>query len=165
MIDRRIPKRIIRFVATILTALWLLGAGAALSCTAGCGTAAQTQALIMRDATVSANATATTLEAMQSTALVLYRVEQELAIAVALNAGETKAQATARVAVVRKTWAPVWTAFERARDAYDVLVVVLASASPSAAQIQTAVTEQSLRMATVVAELATARKRVQGGVQ
>jgi len=133
---------------------------------AGCGpSSADTAALVARDATVSANATATMLEGMQSVALVLYRAEQEIQIQIAVSNGEGKDSAVHRVAVVRKTWEPVWDAFAKARLSYSVLVAVINDKNATQAGIQSAVTEQSRRMTTVTNELSIARSRVQGGIQ
>ncbi|GEM_PF-5347087 len=122
---------------------------------------AQTQAAIQRDATVSANATATTLETMQSLALVLYRTEQDLQIAGA----SSKQDAVEKVAVVRKAWLPVWTAFSNARISYGLLVQLLASGTATETAIQAGVTQQSLNMTAVTNELSIARSRVQGGIK
>lgn len=129
----------------------------------GCGSASPN--LVMRDATVSANATATTLETMQSLALVLYKTEQELAIVVSRNLEENKDQVKARVQVVRTAWEPVWSAFAKARIAYEVLCEILQAVSPSQQAIQAAVTQQSTAMTGVTNQLAIARTRVQGGIQ
>ena len=126
----------------------------------GCGSAT-TQSSVLRDATVSANATATTLETMQSLALVLYRTEQELAIAAAINNSEGLEQAKHRVQLVRDAWKPVWDAFEKARIAYDVLTKILSAVSPTTEAIQAAVTQQSVEMANVTQQLSIARSRVQ----
>ena len=121
--------------------------------------------MVARDATVSANATATMIEGMQGVALVLYRAEQEIQIQIAVSNGEGKEAAIHRVTVVRKTWEPVWDAFTKARASYAVLVAVINDKTASQEAIQSAVNEQGRRMSTVTQELGAARSRIQGGVQ
>lgn len=128
----------------------------------GCG-GATTADVVLRDATLSANTTAAIIEAMQSTALVMYRAEQEQQLAVAVQKGETQDQARSRVAIVRLQWAPVWEAFAKARSVHQTLATMLAAASaPSPAAVQAAVTEANQRMLELQAYMAAARARAGG---
>ena len=130
------------------------------------GCAAPAASTVLRDATVSANASATTLETLQGVALIVYRTEQEIALQAAINAGETHAQAAARIATVRAAWQPVLDAFAVARATYAALSAVLtATAQPADGVVQSAVTANDAAVAKATAALATARLRVQGGVQ
>ena len=131
-----------------------------------CSCAAPAASTVLRDATVSANASATTLETLQGVALIVYRTEQEIALQAAINAGETHAQAAARIATVRAAWQPVRDAFTVARATYAALSAVLtATAQPADGVVQSAVTANDAAVAKATAALATARLRVQGGVQ
>lgn len=126
-----------------------------------CGSGASRD-LILRDATVSANATARTLETMQGLALIMYRTEQELAVAGA----QDRDAARSRVAVIRASWLPVWEAFAQARATYAALAALLAAVPrPESEAVQSAVTGQDRAMEKVTRELSIARTRVQGGVQ
>jgi hypothetical protein len=144
-------------LATLLACL----IGATL-CTGGC--TPSTANAITRDASVSANATATSLETVQSLLLVFYRAEQQAALSKAVDAGDTKEQAKARVQAVRAAWVPVWDACDKARHAYAVLVSLL-SAAPNAGALQTAVNEQSARLQAVLDQLSLARTRAQAVTQ
>lgn len=145
-----------KLLYTLLLSLMLIGCGAS---------AKDTAALVLRDATVSANATATMLETTQSLALIMYRTEQEIQIQQALSAGESKQQAVERVAKVRKQWLPVWDAFTKARVSYSLLVSLLSDKTVAPEAIQRAVDDQAKKMTVVSNELSIARSRVQGGVQ
>lgn len=121
--------------------------------------------LVLRDATVSCNSTATTIETTQGLALILYKMEQELAVQAAVNAGETKQQAIVRVGVVRKAWIPVWDTFAKARASYAALSALIQSAENNGGALQSAVSNLDARMTDVRNQLSIARSRVQGGVQ
>lgn len=122
--------------------------------------------LIIRDATISANSTATSLETMQGVALIVYRLEQELAIQAAVNMHESKEQAKARVTLVRTAWIPVWEAFAAARATYAALTAILSAVpQPSDAAIQSAVNGNDAATAKAISLLSSARKRVEGGTQ
>lgn len=151
----------LRLALATTVLLWSFGAVVGTcAATTGCASGT-TQALVMRDATVSANATAISLETTQSLLLVFYQAEQEIAITQAQNAGETKDQAKARIAKIRTAWVPVWDACSKARMAYQVLVALLSTVAPSKEAIQGAVTEQANRMRAVMDQLSLARTRAQ----
>jgi hypothetical protein len=141
-------------LATLLACL----IGATL-CTGGC--TPSTANAITRDATVSANATATSLETVQSLLLVYYRAEQEIAV----QQAPSKDDAKARVTKIRAAWVPVWDACDKARHAYAVLVALLSSTGASSVAIQSAVTDQSARMQAVLDQLSLARTRAQQVMQ
>lgn len=155
-----------RICRTFLFAVVVASASATVvSSVASCSSSTQQQASLIRDATVSANAMATTIETLQGVALVLYRTEQEMQIQIAVNNGETKDQAKARVVVVRKLWAPVWDVFTKARVAYSNLVAVLNDKTASGELVQSVVNTMQDCQTSVVNEIGVARARVQGGVQ
>ena len=131
------------------------------ACMLGCAsTGLSGDALVMRDAQVSVHATADTIEMLQSIALVLYRVEQITQVQIAQSNGETRAQATARVASVRASWVPVWNAFTDARAVYAVTASLLATQpQPTAAAIQSAIDKQQASLATLQSLLNLARDR------
>lgn len=139
--------------------VFILAAFVALFASIGCNPS--TQNTILRDASVSANADAITIETLQGVALILYRVEQEQALAAATD----RADATARVAKIRTMWKPMWEAFKIARTMHDSLVMVLSAKVPNDALIQTAVNDDTKQLIKVANELSIARSRVQGGVQ
>lgn len=142
-----------RFLLRLSLLLVLLCAGG------GC-TGATSADLVMRDATVSANATASTIETTQSLALLMYRTEQELAITRASD----KASAQANVAIVRANWVPVWEALAKCRVAYAALAQLLGAESPAQAAIQAAVNQQSIELTKASNEIALARARIQKGI-
>lgn len=147
---------------TLCAASILMAAIMFASCsTSGCS-AATTQDIVLRDATLSSNTNAALIEAMQSTALVMYRAEQEVQVSIAINKGETKDQAKSRVAIVRAQWAPVWDAFAKARLVHATLASLLASVSPGASAVQAAVNEAAQRMVELQAYMAAARSRAEG---
>jgi len=119
-----------------------------------CGGASNVD-LVVRDATVSANSTANTIEVMQSLALIVYRTEQELQVAGAKD----KADAQARVKVVRAMWVSIWDAFKAARAVYSNLVLVLNAKPLNTAAVQTEVNALQQRVTELSALLATARSR------
>jgi hypothetical protein len=143
--------------------VFILATFVALFATFGC--TPTTQNTIVRDATVTANSAAMTLEVIQGTALIIYRTEQELQLITAKDAGETKEQAIARVKVVRAAWKPVWESFEMCRNAYSLLADVLSAKEPTPAAVQTAVNHVQDTLGSARIQLSVARSRVQGGVQ
>jgi hypothetical protein len=130
----------------------------ALACM-GCGPT--TQETIVHDAIVASNTTASLIDALQTSALVLYKFEQERAIVTAAQLGEGKAQAVARVQVVRNAWAPVWDAFSRARLAHETLATLLASGAASSDAIRASQSAVEDRMIAAQALLGQARARTE----
>jgi hypothetical protein len=67
-------------------------------------------------------ATSTSIEAAQSTAVLYYRFEQEKALQDGLREGLGKEQMRAKISELRLRWTPTWMLFEEARVAYNELV-------------------------------------------
>lgn len=151
-----------RIAFVVLYAITLTFAVASLD---GCGASAKTTtATLVRDATVSSNATAHTIETTQSLCLVMYRTEQELQIQIALQNGEGKAQAQARVVVVRNAWLPIWDALTKARVAHKNLVSLLSAANPDQDVVQAAINNEEEKMTAVMNQVSIARSRIQKAV-
>lgn len=134
--------------------------------TGGCQTGVSKAEMALNTATIAANADAITIETMQSLAIVMYRTEQEMAIAVATEKKESREQVQARVAVIRAWWAPVWETFDKARMVHQALVKVLSTGKDAVNQgsvdaFQSKLTENMIALRNYVAQ---ARTRVQGGL-
>ncbi|HEY5962161.1 MAG TPA: hypothetical protein VIV60_36645 [Polyangiaceae bacterium] len=144
-------------IATLLLALVAL-----LGCAHGGLT---TEQLVLRDAQVSMKFAADTIETLQTTAVILYRVEQMTQVQIASDAHESREQVVTRVAVVRQRWVDVWQAFDEARSIYETTAALLAmSPQPTPAAIQSAVDKQSVALAKVQSLLSIARQRNSQGV-
>lgn len=116
---------------------------------------------VVHDAVVASNTTASIIDSLQTSALVMYRFEQELALNTAIQRGESKAEATARVLVVRNQWAQIWEAFGRARLAHETLASLIATGSASVDAIKGAQDGVETRLTQVRALLGEARARVE----
>lgn len=96
---------------------------AALVAVAGCNPA--TEQMVVRDATVIANAARLSIETAQTAAVTLYKAQQIAAVQASKKEGLDRAEAVARVEVLRREWEPVWTAFEKVRLGHALLVAAL----------------------------------------
>lgn len=70
-------------------------------------------------------ATSTSIEAAQSTAVLYYRFEQQRVLSDGLRDGLTKDQVREKINEVRLKWTPTWMLFEEARVAYNELLELL----------------------------------------
>jgi len=70
-------------------------------------------------------ATSTSIEAAQSTAVLYYRFEQQRIINDGLRDGLTKEQVLNKISELRIKWSPTWMLFEEARVAYNELLDLL----------------------------------------
>lgn len=70
-------------------------------------------------------ATSTSIEAAQSTAVLYYRFEQQRVLSDGLRDGLTKEQVRERISEVRLRWSPTWMLFEESRVAYNELLDLL----------------------------------------
>jgi hypothetical protein len=132
-------------------------------CLPACGSAVSAEQVI-RDASVAANLDASIVEALQGSAYVVYRFEQERARGVALELGEGRDATRARVLAVRAQWEPVWSAFDAARAAHAALVALLQDAGASRAAIDAARSASSARMLELRTLVGLARARAEGTV-
>lgn len=96
---------------------------AALVAVAGCNPA--TEQMVVRDATVIANAARLSIETAQTAAVTLYKAQQIAAVQASKREGLDRAEAVARVEVIRREWEPVWTTFEKVRRGHALLVAAL----------------------------------------
>lgn len=118
-----------------------------LACLSGCGIPSF-QDLDVRDARMTNNVAAMTLEATVTTAELLYELEQRLVIANALKEeGVTKTIIRRRLEAVRTLWSPVWSMVDRAREAQGKMAAALElgeGLAASAAAIEYAAAEAGL---------------------
>ena len=92
----------------------------------------QRPALDPSTATVILNTAAVSVEAAETAAEDLYKIDQERALAVAVQAGSDKEGAKAAVGAVRTRWAPVWETFRKARETYSRLTAGVNTAQEAA---------------------------------
>lgn len=93
----------------------------------GCGV--PSEEVIIRDATVAANAAALSIESAQSAAEALYQTEQELVLySASKQMGATKESVRLAVEAVRKRWEPVKELFTQARDLHSKLALAVNTA-------------------------------------
>lgn len=83
-----------------------------------CGPKAQMMHPVVAAARETANGAALAIESAETTALLLYRAEQEQVLVRAKAAAWTTLQAKAELERVRLWWKPVWDAFHLARKAH-----------------------------------------------
>lgn len=152
----RICSIIVSILVAIAMAVIMLGA----CMTSGC-TPSSIDTTTQR-AVVASNNTAAVIDALQTSALVLYRFEQERALSTAVQLDEGKAQAQARVWVVRNQWRPIWDAFDRARVAHETMATLIATMGTTAEQLASAQTKLDELLGQARALLAEARNRVEG---
>lgn len=144
----------IRFARLLILALALVLP------TSGCSPSTQDKAV--QSAVVASNETAAIISGLQSSALALYQLEQELAVAASYNRGDTKAEAIARVYAIRKSWEPVWSAFEALRLAHQTMATLISTADVTAEQLEAARAVVATKLAQVQALLGAARTRIGG---
>lgn len=70
-------------------------------------------------------ATSTSIETAQTTAVLFYRFEQEKILSDGLRNGATKAQVLAQIAELRIKWTPTWMLLAESRDAYNTVLGVV----------------------------------------
>lgn len=121
-----------------------------------------TQDRAVQSAVVASNETAAVISGLQTSALSLYQLEQELSVAAAYNRGDSKAEAIARVYSIRKSWEPVWSAFEALRLAHQTMATLISTAGTTAAQLDSAKAAVALKLSQVQALLSDARTRIGG---
>lgn len=126
---------------------------------AGCGAFASLADLDARDARMTNNVAAMTLETTITVAELLFEAEQRLAIAAALKEdGVTKTIIRERLKEVRARWVPVWKAVDETRALQSRLAAALeqgGALAAAATAIEFAASEANLSEA-----VATARRRV-----
>lgn len=126
---------------------------------AGCGAFAKLKDLDARDAKLTSNIAAMTLESTITVAELLYEAEQRIAIQVALKEeGITKTIIRDRLDNIRAQWIPVWTLVDETRALQSKLAAALEQGNELAA-VANAI-EFTAKEATLSQAVATARKRV-----
>lgn len=118
-----------------------------------------------RDARIASNAAAMTLEAMQSTAELLYFVEQKAVVEAAkAQPGMTQEELAKRVEAIRAKWKPLKELFPKARAVQSKLAAALkvdtVGATLEALALVAQLTALQEQIASGVAE---ARARMEGG--
>lgn len=146
----------IRFFRALMLAVVLTLIGCM---SAGCTPSTQDRAMV--SAVEASNSTAAIISGLQSGALAAYQLEQDLAVAQSYDRGDTKGQAIARVYAIRKSWEPVWIAFEALRIAHQTTATLISTADTTAEQLDSARAVVNTKIAQVRALLADARARVQ----
>lgn len=119
------------------------------------------QELLVRDARITANVAAMTLEATHATALVLYYTEQRLTVErEKVKEGMTKEKLRAKIANIRTRWAPVWEQFDKAQQLHMKIATSLEQQSGNVLELTTMSAQYVQAMGKIGSELAAARKRV-----
>lgn len=126
----------------------------------GCSPSTQDRAMV--SAVEASNSTAAIITGLQSSALALYQLEQDLSVAQSYDRGDSKAQAIARVYAIRKSWESVWQAFEALRLSHQTMATLISTAGTTAAQLESARAAVALKLSQVQALVADARTRIGG---
>lgn len=126
------------------------------------GCKSSTMDTAVQSAVVASNTTASIVDALQTSALVLYRFEQELALSTAVQKGEGKTEAMARVQVVRDTWRPIWDQFSKVRTIHETLATLISTAGTTQESIASATGKLDEQVLALRGLLAVARARVEG---